>query len=77
MGGLDVCEKPEDLGLSASRLARIGPFFEDKYVRSGKLPGVLTAIVRGSGLASFTCSGRATWPAASRSRPTRSSASTP
>ena len=46
MEKLALVDKPEDLGLSTDRLARIGPFFADRYVRTGRLPGVLTAVAR-------------------------------
>ena len=57
MGTLDLTDKPEDLGLSSSRLARIRPYFEDTYVRSGKLPGVLTVVARRGQVASLECVG--------------------
>jgi CubicO group peptidase (beta-lactamase class C family) len=57
MQTLAVVDKPEDLGLSTDRLARIGPFFEDRYVRTGRLPGVLTAVARRGQLAHLSCSG--------------------
>ena len=58
MDTLAVVDKPEDLGLSAERLARIGPFFEERYVRTGVLPGVLTAVARRGQVASLACSGQ-------------------
>jgi CubicO group peptidase (beta-lactamase class C family) len=57
METLGVVDKPEDLGLSADRLARIGPFFEERYVRRGALAGVLTAVARRGQLAHLSCSG--------------------
>ena len=30
--------KPESLGLSSERLARIAPFLEERYIKPGKLP---------------------------------------
>jgi len=44
MPSIAVTDKPEDLGFSSSRLARIGPFFEQAYVAPGRLPGVLTLV---------------------------------
>jgi CubicO group peptidase (beta-lactamase class C family) len=58
MDTLTVVDKPEDLGLSGERLARIGPFFEDRYVRTGMLPGVLTAVARRGQVATLACSGQ-------------------
>jgi CubicO group peptidase (beta-lactamase class C family) len=57
MGQLKIVEKPEDLGLSSERLARIGPFFEDRYVATGKLPGILTLVARRGQVAALACSG--------------------
>jgi CubicO group peptidase (beta-lactamase class C family) len=57
MKTLAVVDKPADLGLSAERLARIGPFFEERYVRRGALAGVLTAVARRGQLAHLSCSG--------------------
>ena len=39
-------ESPEKLGLSAERLARIGTFFDERYVKPGKLPGVSVLVAR-------------------------------
>ena len=58
MEKLALVDKPEDLGLSTDRLARIGPFFADRYVRTGRLPGVLTAVARRGQLAHLACSGQ-------------------
>ena len=55
---LPTIEEPEALGLSRERLARIPAFCEDRYVRTGKLPGVLTAVSRRGRLAAFACSGQ-------------------
>jgi CubicO group peptidase (beta-lactamase class C family) len=52
-----IVEKPEELGVSAERLARIPAFFDDNYVKAGKLPGVLTAVSRRGRLVSFDCRG--------------------
>jgi len=57
MGDLDVCDRPEALGLSGARLDRIGSFFKDKYVETGRLPGVITAVFRKGELAALNCSG--------------------
>ena len=52
MSTLTVTDKPEDLGLSSDRLARITPFFEERYVAAGQPSGVLTLVARaGSGRA--------------------------
>jgi CubicO group peptidase (beta-lactamase class C family) len=53
MPSVTVTDKPEDLGLSSSRLARIAPYFEDAYVASGRLPGVLTLVARRGQVASL------------------------
>ena len=57
MPSIAVTDKPEDLGLSSSRLARIGPFFEQAYVAPGRLPGVLTLVARRGQVASLACVG--------------------
>jgi CubicO group peptidase (beta-lactamase class C family) len=57
MGDLDVIDRPEDLGLSKSRLARIKPFFEDRYVGKGLLPGVLALVARRGQVALLECTG--------------------
>lgn len=43
---LTVTDKPGELGLSAERLDRIGRFFDDRYVQTGKIPGALIAVAR-------------------------------
>jgi CubicO group peptidase (beta-lactamase class C family) len=48
---MQVVDKPEELGLSGERLARIEPFFRRRYVEPGKLPGVLTLVARGGQVA--------------------------
>jgi CubicO group peptidase (beta-lactamase class C family) len=53
MPSLTVTDKPEDLGLSSSRLARISPFFDEAYVSPGRLPGVLTLVARRGQVASL------------------------
>ena len=57
MRALEVVDKPEDLGLSSERLGRIGPFFRDRYVATGRLPGVLTLVARRGQVASLSCDG--------------------
>ena len=57
MPSIAVTDKPEDLGLSSSRLARIGPFFEQAYVAPGRLPGVLALVARRGQVASLACVG--------------------
>ena len=39
MPSIAVTDKPEDLGLSSGRLARIGPFFEQPTWRRGACRG--------------------------------------
>ena len=47
--------RPEDVGLSTSRLARVTGWMR-RWVDSGRLPGLLVAVVRNDGLAWFeTC----------------------
>src|SRR5579864_5302039 len=43
--------KPEAVGLSASRLARLDDVMKHRYVDSGRLPGVLTMVYRRGQLA--------------------------
>ncbi|HWW52410.1 MAG TPA: serine hydrolase domain-containing protein [Acidimicrobiales bacterium] len=69
MAGIEVTDKPEELGLSGERLARIGPFFASRYVDSGKLPGVLTLVARQGRVAHFECSGWADVEAGAALRP--------
>jgi CubicO group peptidase (beta-lactamase class C family) len=57
MGTLQPTDKPEDLGLSSTRLTRIGPYFDEKYVRTGTLPGVLTLVARRGQVAALDCVG--------------------
>ena len=57
MPSIAVTDKPEDLGLSSSRLARIGSFFEQADVAPGRLPGVLTLVARRGQVASLACVG--------------------
>jgi CubicO group peptidase (beta-lactamase class C family) len=51
-------EEPAKLGMSAARLERIGPFFEERYVDTGKLPCVLTLVARRGQVAYVHLSGR-------------------
>jgi CubicO group peptidase (beta-lactamase class C family) len=39
-------EDPEKVGMSAARLDRIAPYFQARYVDTGRLPGVLTVVAR-------------------------------
>ena len=57
MATLDVTDKPEDLGLSSTRLRRIRPYFERTYVDTGRLPGALALVARRGQLASLDCFG--------------------
>jgi len=52
-----VLDEPEEVGLSAERLARITPFFEERYVATGQLAGVLTLVARQGRVAHLGCSG--------------------
>jgi CubicO group peptidase (beta-lactamase class C family) len=54
---IEVLDKPKEVGLSRKRLARIQPFFEERYVATGKLPGVLTLVARRGQVAHLGCSG--------------------
>ena len=49
--------KPETVGLSASRLARLDDVMKRRYVDSGRLPGVLTMVYRRGKLAHTGMSG--------------------
>jgi CubicO group peptidase (beta-lactamase class C family) len=49
--------KPEAIGLSASRLARLDEVMQRRYVESGRLPGVLTMVYRRGALAHTGMSG--------------------
>ena len=55
---IEVVDKPEELGLSGERLARIGPFFAERYVEEGKLAGLLTLVARRGQVAHLHCSGQ-------------------
>ena len=54
--GMDV-EDPGKVGLSAERLDRIGPYFAQRYVEAGTLPGVLSAVARRGQLVHLEASG--------------------
>ncbi len=45
--------KPETVGLSRARLARIDQFLKDRYVDAGKLPGAITLVARKGEIAHF------------------------
>ena len=45
--------KPETVGLSRARLARIDQFLKDRYVDAGKLPGAITMVARKGEIAHF------------------------
>jgi CubicO group peptidase (beta-lactamase class C family) len=49
--------KPETLGLSASRLARLDDLMKHRYVSTGRLPGLLTMVYRRGTLAHTGMSG--------------------
>src|SRR5271165_666958 len=49
--------KPEAVGLSASRLARLDEVMKRRYVDSGRLPGLLTMVFRRGKLAHTGMSG--------------------
>jgi CubicO group peptidase (beta-lactamase class C family) len=52
-----VVVKPEAVGLSASRLARLDDAMKRRYVDTGRLPGVLTMVYRHGKLAHTGMSG--------------------
>jgi CubicO group peptidase (beta-lactamase class C family) len=49
---------PNAAGMDPARLARIGEHLEGRYVSAGKVPGTLTAVVRGDQPAYLHCAGR-------------------
>ncbi len=53
-----VVDKPEELGLSSARLARIAPFFQERYVDAGKLAGITTVVARAGQVAHLATVGR-------------------
>ena len=67
--------KPEEVGLSSERLARIGKVFGQE-IDQGRLPGVVVAIARKGKLAYYESFGSATRVRARRCRRMLSSAST-
>jgi CubicO group peptidase (beta-lactamase class C family) len=69
MGALEPTDKPEDLGLSADRLARIPAYFDEHYVRTRKLAGVLTLVARHGQVAALSCAGTADTASDARLRP--------
>jgi CubicO group peptidase (beta-lactamase class C family) len=56
---VDILDRPEDLGLSADRLARIEPFFRRTYVDTGKLAGLVSLVARRGQVAHLAAFGRA------------------
>jgi CubicO group peptidase (beta-lactamase class C family) len=66
---LDVLDKPEEVGLSGTRLARIRAVFEERYVSAGKLAGMITMVTRRGQVASLECFGRADAEAGTPLRP--------
>ena len=50
--------KPEDVGLSSERLGRVNAW-ADRWVAEGKLPGVITAVMRRGALVHFHVTGKA------------------
>lgn len=50
-------EDPGKVGMAEDRLDRIGPFFRDRYVETGRLAGVLTAVARRGQLVHLATSG--------------------
>ena len=51
--------KPETVGLSRARLARIDQFLKDRYVDAGKLPGAVTLVARKGEIAHLGVVGQA------------------
>ena len=54
---ISVLDEPEKVGLSGERLERIRPFFDERYVATGKLAGVLTLVARRGQVAHLGCCG--------------------
>ena len=50
---------PESVGFSSQRLQRIGPFLQEKYIATGKLPCALTQVWRRGQLVYSSVLGRA------------------
>jgi len=55
---MQIVDRPEDLGLSAERLARIEPFFRRNYVDTGKLAGMVSLVARRGEIAHLAAFGR-------------------
>ena len=53
--------RPEEVGFSPSRLARLDDVMKRRYVDSGHLPGVLTMIYRAASWFIPACRDRWTW----------------
>jgi len=50
--------EPKELGFDRDRLARIPAYFDEHYVKPGKLAGALTVVSRGGQVSAFECRGR-------------------
>ena len=72
---MQIDTRPEDVGLSTPRLARINEWMR-RWVDSGRFPGLLVAVVRDDRLAWFETFGWRDVESGGRSSPTRSTAST-
>ncbi len=55
---MNVMDRPEVVGLSASRLARIEPFFQRNYIDTGKLAGMVSLVARRGEVAHLAAFGR-------------------
>lgn len=55
---MQVIDRPEDAGLSRERLARIVPFFQQRYVEAGKLAGLVSVVARAGQVAHVGVSGQ-------------------
>ena len=53
-----LVDDPAKVGMSAERLARIGPYFQSRYVDTGLLPGVLTLVARRGQVVHLAVSGQ-------------------
>ena len=60
--------KPEAVGLSSHRLARLDAYLERRYIEPGKLKGAIVAVARRGQVAHFSCLGQMD---AERARPMR------
>lgn len=56
---MHVLDTPEDVGLSAERLARIEPFFRRNYIDTGKLAGMVSLVARRGHVAHLAAFGAA------------------